>query len=77
MLGMGVSLLGFILAIFIIIRKLVNDAPMFGIPSLMVAILVTGGFILLSIGIVGEYLWRNFDATRRRPTFIVEETKNC
>lgn len=77
MLGMSVSLPGFILAIYIIIRKLVIDAPVFGIPSLMVAILVTGGFILLSIGIVGEYLWRNFDATRRRPTFIVEETKNC
>lgn len=77
MLGMSVSFLGFILAIYIIIKKFADGAPMFGIPSLMVAILITGGFILLSIGIVGEYLWRNFDATRRRPTFIVEETKNC
>ena len=77
MLGMTVSLLGFILAVYIILKKLISNAPMLGIPSLMVAVLITGGFILLSIGIVGEYLWRNFDATRRRPTFIVEETKNC
>jgi dolichol-phosphate mannosyltransferase len=77
LLGMIVSLFGFILAIYIIVKKLFSGTPAFGIPSLMVAILITGGFILLSIGIVGEYLWRNFDATRRRPTFIVEETKNC
>jgi dolichol-phosphate mannosyltransferase len=77
LLGMIVSLFGFILAIYIILKKIVLGTPAFGIPSLMVAILITGGFILLSIGIVGEYLWRNFDETRKRPTFIVEETKNC
>ena len=75
--GMVVSIPGFLLALFIIIRKIFVNAPVFGIPSIMVAILITGGFILLSIGIVGEYLWRNFDATRKRPTFIVEETINC
>ncbi|HEY3249493.1 MAG TPA: glycosyltransferase family 2 protein [Ignavibacteria bacterium] len=76
-LGMNVSVLGFILALYIIIRKIVSDAPVFGIPSLMVSILITGGLILMSIGIVGEYMWRNFDESRSRPTFIVEETQNC
>jgi len=71
LLGMGVSVVGFILALVIIL----SDIPLFGIPSLMVAVLITGGLVLLSIGIVGEYLWRNFDATRRRPTYIVEEVK--
>jgi dolichol-phosphate mannosyltransferase len=77
LLGMSVSILGFLLAVFIIIRKIISDAPVFGIPSLMVTILITGGLILLSIGIVGEYMWRNFDESRKRPTFIVEETINC
>lgn len=74
LLGMTVSLIGFVLALVIIIRKLADNTPMLGIPSIMVAILIVGGFVLLSIGIVGEYLWRNFDSTRTRPTFIVEET---
>jgi len=65
-----------LLALYIILRKIILDAPLFGFPALIAAIFVTGGLILLSIGIVGEYLWRNFDATRKRPTFIVEETKN-
>ena len=77
LLGMSVSLLGFLLSLYIIIRKIVSDAPVFGIPSSMVTILVTGGLILLSIGIVGEYLWRTFDESRKRPTYIVETTVNC
>lgn len=77
LLGMGVSLLGLLLALLIIIRKLSVDAPLFGIPSLVAVVLSVGGLILLTIGIVGEYLWRNFDESRKRPTFIVEETINC
>lgn len=73
--GMSVSFIGFLLAIILIIRKIANNSPLLGIPLLMVAILVIGGLILLSIGIVGEYLWRNFDETRKRPTFIVEEVQ--
>lgn len=77
LLGMSVSVLGFILALYIILRKIISDVPVFGIPSLMVSILITGGLILMSIGIVGEYMWRSFDETRNRPIFIIEETENC
>lgn len=75
--GMCVSILGFIMALYIILRKIISDVPVFGIPSLMVSILITGGLILMSIGIVGEYMWRSFDESRNRPTYIVEETENC
>jgi len=29
---------------------------------------------MLMIGVLGEYLWRNLDETRRRPRFIIERT---
>ena len=77
LIGMSVSILGFLLAFYVVVRKIFFGVPVFGIPSLMVAVLVTGGLIMLSIGIVGEYMWRNFDESRSRPTFIVEETQNC
>jgi glycosyltransferase involved in cell wall biosynthesis len=77
LLGMNVSLVGFLLALYIIIRKIVSNVPVFGIPSIMVTILITGGLVLLSIGIVGEYLWRTFDESRKRPSYIVETTENC
>ena len=39
----------------------------------MVAVLLLSGVQLLMIGVLGEYLWRNLEETRRRPRFIVEQ----
>jgi dolichol-phosphate mannosyltransferase len=38
----------------------------------MIVVLIVSGVQMLMIGILGEYLWRNLDETRRRPRFIVE-----
>jgi dolichol-phosphate mannosyltransferase len=47
-----------------------------GWASLMVVLLVMSGLILMSLGIIGEYLWRILDTSRNRPVFIVAETIN-
>jgi dolichol-phosphate mannosyltransferase len=39
----------------------------------MITSLFFYGLILLTLGIIGEYLWRAFDAARQRPSFIIEE----
>ena len=31
---------------------------------------------MLTLGILGEYLWRTFDASRNRPPYIVEDENN-
>jgi hypothetical protein len=51
---------------------LVGDIKIEGWSSLMVVVLVTSGLQMLMLGVVGEYLWRNFDETRRRPLYIVD-----
>ncbi|MDR1705146.1 MAG: glycosyltransferase family 2 protein [Clostridiales bacterium] len=38
-------------------------------------LLLTQGFILLAIGILGEYVGRIFDETKARPAYIIQETK--
>jgi dolichol-phosphate mannosyltransferase len=38
----------------------------------MVVILMLGGFQMLMMGILGEYLWRTLDESRRRPHFLIE-----
>jgi hypothetical protein len=38
----------------------------------MVVLLIVSGVQMFMIGILGEYIWRNLDETRRRPRFIVE-----
>jgi len=38
-----------------------------------VVVLIAAGVQMLILGIIGEYMWRNLDETRRRPRFIIEK----
>ncbi len=72
--GAFVSLAGLVYALYIIIRTFVNGSDVPGYPSLFSAILIIGGLILLSLGIIGEYLARIYIEVKDRPSFIVDET---
>ena len=76
--GLGLLLagLGGLYALVVAVVRLMNDVPVPGWAALMVAVLLTSGTQLLILGIIGEYLWRNLDATRRRPLFVVESVVN-
>ena len=39
----------------------------------MVILLVLGGFQMMMLGVLGEYIWRNLDESRRRPQYLIEE----
>jgi len=45
-----------------------------GWSSLMAVVLVLGGLQMLMLGVLGEYLWRVLDESRRRPRFLIEES---
>lgn len=44
-----------------------------GWSSLATLITFFGGLILASLGLIGEYLWRIFDAVKTRPLYLVDE----
>ncbi|MHC1749545.1 MAG: glycosyltransferase family 2 protein [Cellulosilyticaceae bacterium] len=72
-LGFIIAGAGFIYGIIIILNKFINGTPIQGWTSLMVMMLFLFGINMVMLGILGEYLWRNFDETRKRPVFIIEE----
>ncbi len=74
--GFLISILGFLYAGVVIINRLFFAEPIQGWASLMVVLLVVSGVQLIMLGILGEYLWRNFDESRKRPTFIIQERIN-
>jgi glycosyltransferase involved in cell wall biosynthesis len=74
LMGFVIAAVGFLYAILIIIRRMTHGAEIEGWTSLMVVVLVISGALLISMGILGEYLWRVLEEVRRRPTFLVERT---
>lgn len=71
--GAALAALAFAYAVFLVVYKLVHGQPMQGWTSLMVAIAFFSGVQLLSLGILGEYLWRTLDAARARKGYLVRE----
>jgi len=71
LMGIFIAFLGFLYAGLVIVRAVAGDPPD-GWSSLMVVILLIGGFQMLMLGILGEYIWRSLDESRRRPRYWVE-----
>lgn len=73
LLGIVFSLLGFIYAIVIAYSRFINNTPFDGWAPIMILILIIGGLIMLMLGIIGEYVWRTYDETRKRPIYIIKD----
>jgi glycosyltransferase involved in cell wall biosynthesis len=60
-------------ALLVLISKLSNGIEVAGFTTLFIFQLFSFGIIMLTLGVLGNYLWRTFDASRGRPVYIVEE----
>ncbi|MCP4311113.1 MAG: glycosyltransferase family 2 protein [Bacteroidetes bacterium] len=71
-LGFITMLAGILYSVYAIVMNLLgNTNP--GWTSLLLTILFLGGIQLISIGILGEYLARIYNETKRRPHFFIQE----
>lgn len=59
-------------SVYVIAEKLMGNIVVSGWTTLLIFNLFSFSVIMCSIGILGEYLWRTFDASRNRPPFIIE-----
>lgn len=60
-------------ALLVLIFKLIGIITVSGWTTLFMFNLFSFGIIMLTLGILGNYLWRTFDASRNRPAYIIEE----
>ena len=58
---------------YILVRKIFFNDLVAGWPMLTSILTVGFGITNISLGIIAEYLWRTFDASRKRPLFIIDE----
>ena len=71
--GVLFSLVSSIWMVVILFSWIFGNIQVQGFTTLILVILFSSGLILFSLGMIGEYLWRVLDASRRRPTFIIDE----
>ena len=70
-LGCSFAVIGFLYALFIILRTLVLGIDLPGYASLLTAVLFLGGIQLIGIGVIGEYIGRIYIESKQRPIYIV------
>lgn len=71
--GLVTFLLGIVYSITIFIAWATGNAPFNGWAPLMIAVLMTGGMIMLMLGVIGEYVWRINEEVRKRPNYVIRD----
>lgn len=76
-LGMFCVSISLIIFLYALIRKLTNNVNVVsGWASIMTAVTFLGGVQLLSISVLGEYIGRIYDESKRRPLYVIEKEVN-
>jgi len=72
-LGLVVSTYAFFHGLYIIARVLIVGVELPGYASLAVILLFVSGIQMMGIGIIGEYIGRNYIESKRRPAYIIRK----
>lgn len=74
LLGVVISAVSFIGAIWVVINKLIDPSIPAGWSSLMVVTCLVAGIQLVALGIIGEYVGRAFVTINHRPQYVIRES---
>lgn len=71
--GFTIFLFSFLTIVWVGIEKLFFHSTIEGWSSVMISIYLLGGIQMMSLGVIGEYLGRNFQEGKRRPRYIIDK----
>lgn len=74
MFGLWTSGLSFLIGIALFLLGISGAIAVPGWVSVMVSVYLIGGFTIANLGIVGYYIGKTFDETKRRPLYVIENT---
>lgn len=72
--GIGMAFVASIMLVVIIIRRLCFGDPVAGWASTMCVIVFIGAIQLFCIGIMGQYLAKTYNETKKRPHYIISDS---
>ncbi len=72
--GSIISVISLLYMVVRVIIAMIWGNPVAGYPSLLAIMLTLGGFVLLALGIIGEYVARTYMQVKQRPIYIQKES---
>jgi dolichol-phosphate mannosyltransferase len=72
--GFGIAALSILAGLALLTYSMFNNIPVSGWSSLIVSLYFLGGIIIANLGIIGIYLGKTFDETKKRPLYIINHT---
>lgn len=72
--GVLMTAVAFIMIAFIVVRRVIFGDPVMGWASTICVIIFIGGIQLFCLGIMGQYLAKNYLETKHRPHYIIAES---
>lgn len=72
--GIIMTAIAFFFLLFIVVRRLVYGDPVAGWASTICIIVFIGGIQLFCMGVMGQYIAKNYSESKHRPHYIVSET---
>jgi len=72
--GIGITGLALGYVVYILAFRLFGGRPIGGWPSLIVSVWFLGGLTILFLGMIGIYLSKIFQETKRRPYAVIRES---
>ena len=73
--GLVATLVGLVLLVEVVVEQFINPAMPSGYPTLLCVLLLMGGLILVTLGVIGEYIARIYIETKRRPAYIAKSVE--
>ena len=72
--GLTISLISVAMALFFIVEKIMNPQTVPGWTTIIVLLLFFGGLQSTFLGIIGEYIGKNYLDQNNTPQWVVKET---
>ena len=71
--GIALFAISILLMLVVVVKTLIWGDPVAGFPTLCSLLLLLSGVQLLSVGILGQYMAKNYTETKGRPMYVVKE----
>ena len=75
--GLGTSAFAMLYAAVIVLKTMMLGRDVPGYASLIVSVMFLGGVQLIGIGVLGEYIGRIYHEVKRRPVYLVRESRGA